>query len=295
MFGSDKKRLERLAEEERRIADAARRERERIEAERAERLSRGQSSLHKFEYLDTKLNEREERRGNKRVEKAQKREAKNIRKEKNRKYWWLLLVCIALIIGCAAGYLVNGHFNHKANYEIATDLIVAKDFEAAEMLLSDLKYKDSQTLEKYLNLRSSMESYNGKLDEYLKALQDLGSFENKDINEQYKDYVNGVKAAGKLQASINDINIDELSLTDKDKIEKLGKQVDKIGNKYKDLLNTKKLDEANIKIAALEEATEQLKNKQTLDEQEAREAEAKSDSITDETEDEFNTDATDAP
>lgn len=295
MFGSERKRLERLEEERRRIEDAARREREKIEAERAQRASRGQSSLHRFEYLDGKLNEREERRGVKRVEKAQKREAKNIRKEKNRKYWWLLLVLIALIAGCIAGYLLNGHFNNRANYEIATDLVVAKDYAAAEMVLEDMKYKDSEKIDTYLQLRTGMESYSGKLDEYLTALQELESFENKDINSQYSDYVKKVKPACQLQAKINAINIDELDLAQKNKIEKLNTQVEEIGDKYGELLNTRKLQEAQVKIAALEEATEQLKNKQEQDAREAQQAETEADPALEETEDEYDTDATDAP
>lgn len=314
MFGSDKKRQEKLEAAERRVADAVRRERERVEAERAERAERLQGSLHRIGYLDEKLNERDYRKGEKRVERAEKRERKNIRKEKNRKYWWLLLVLIALIAGGVAGYLVNGHLNHKANYEIANDLIVAKDYEAAEMLLDDMKYKDSRKLDTYLQLRTGIESYKGKLDEYLSALEELESFENKDITEQYKEYIEKVRPACEIQAKINALKIEELSLSDKDMIEELRVSVDELSDKYQELLNTKKLKEARIKMATLEEATDQLSNMQTqpTDENGQTEQSEQTDqtqgsdgaggtqaagdqSSEDEGEDEFNTDSTDAP
>ena len=276
------------------------RERERIEAERAERAGRAPSTIRKIEYIDGKLNERDERKGNKRVERAHNREVKAIRREKNRKYWWLLLVIIALLVGGVAGYLMNGHFNHKDTYKVASDLVVAKNFEASEMLLQDLKYKDSQKLYKYVKLRTSMDSYSGKLDEYLSDLEALESFANRDVNSQYNDYIEEVKPACQLQAKITGLNIAKLSLSDKDMIEELRQQVEEIGDEYKDLINTKKLEEARIKMVTLEEATDQLRNMANQANQETEEngQEGQSDTAGDDEEtdeDEFPTDTTDAP
>lgn len=72
----------RAAEEERRMNYAADREREKVEAARAEKAGREPDALHKIGFIGERVDRFEESQGEKKIERARQREGKRIKKEK---------------------------------------------------------------------------------------------------------------------------------------------------------------------------------------------------------------------
>lgn len=257
------KEAERVAEEERRMNYAADREREKVEAERAEKAEKAKGQpdvLHKFDFIGEKVDRYEESRGNKRVKKARIREGKRIRKEKNRKYWVILAVVLALIAGCVGGYLVGNHMMQKKCYSKATELIINDEFGKAAAILEELDIKDSDRLCTYAVIRTNVKAYDGKMNEMLKKLNSLEPLENNKVETQYKEFTGKVEPAGKLQKDINKLDVDKLRLSDKNKVEELNKRVKQFKGKYADMVDTHRIKAAEKKIQVLEEATKKLQN-----------------------------------
>lgn len=273
MFGSEEKRREREEAKARteawRVDDAGNHEQEKIDIEKADRE---QSILHKIDAIDGVVTEYENKKDTARVEKAKKREAKAIEKEnkraKNRKFWIIAIVIIALVAGAVGGFLLNGLINHKAQYAQGTKLILDENYSGACVVLEDLKYKDSEKLFTYVDLRSNAADYKGKMNKLYNKLTKIEGLSNSQINAQYNEFVGQVQDVAKLQKKLNKIDVDEITLDDKSDVNALNSEVKCLGGEYSEYLDKSKLNAAKKKI-------EKLETKKEAAEKAAKEAAAK--------------------
>lgn len=257
MFESEEKKRERAEAKARteawRVDDAGNHEQEKIDIEK---VDREQSILHKIDAIDGVVTDYENKKDTARVEKAKKREAKAIEKEnrraKNRKYWIIAVVIIALAAGAVGGFLLNGLMNHRAQYEQGTKLILDENYSGASVVLENLKYKDSEKLFTYVDLRSNANDYKGKMNKLYNKLTKIEGLSNSQINAQYNEFVGQVQDVAKLQKKLNKIDVDEITLDDKSDINALKSEVKSLGGEDSGYLDKSKLNSAKKKIEKLE-------------------------------------------
>lgn len=250
----------RAAEEERRMNYAADREREKVEAARAEKAGREPDALHKIGFIGERVDRFEESQGEKKIERARQREGKRIKKEKNRKYWVLLLVVLALAAGGVCGYMFDNHRMQNKYYDKGVQLILEEQYSEAGAVLGELTTKDAEKLYAYSAIRADVHAYDGKTNKMLKELKELDPFDSSKIESQYKDFVAEYEPVGTLQRDINKLDVTSLKLSDKDKVADLRARADKLKDKYAKMLDTSKLKEAEKKMEVLQEATDKLQN-----------------------------------
>lgn len=171
----------------------------------------------------------------------------------------LILTGIAFFAICAGvitGISVANHNRTVEKYAQAIDLIAKGDYKNAKDLLTDLRYNDSESLLQYVMAENELSAQSENLEHITLVLAGVEEINDPEIRKHWEDATAQAELANKIQAAMDSIEPQSVSLDSKERIESITSDMDRLDDRFRSLLRTDTYDTSKRILAHIENETD---------------------------------------
>ena len=260
------KELEQRKRENENLQIAVEEEKRRIEEK--QRKARERNPLRRIKIVDSISLKSEIKKKEKALQEFEAKEEAiiaTIRKERSkqiaRKHSGLIaIVAIGLIAVIVAGTFISRAITNKRildQYNAAVDAIESEDYTLAISTLSGISIYDSETLLRYAQILSDVESYKEKPSELVEDLEQVGEFDSRNdaIKMQYNSICEQASIIKTLLFEIDRINNKDVYLDSKNKLDEIGSLLLLLDERFADYIDVSKYEKAMETISIIENET----------------------------------------
>ena len=264
MLDTLKQELKKRKEENQEVKTAIEQEKRRIEETR--KNSKKSILRKKIVVLDSISTAREEKRDARTLEKYKENKLATVNRERTERRNQMIkanqgkiavaVSILVAVIGIASIIGYQAYIRNRGDkYNRAVDLIINDDYSTATKELKGVDYEDSNALSSYASLQSSIDSYSGKADAFLKEIKKIHGIKNDKIKQHCHTAIKQTEEIKAIQDEIEAIDIATITSAEEDTISKIREKVSDADSRYCILLNIENLDNAQAIIENTKEGT----------------------------------------